>query len=216
MASRPPESLKPLPVSPRASLRTLRTAATGCMRCDLYAHATQTVFGEGPARAPIMLVGEQPGDEEDRQGAPFVGPAGRLLDRALTEAGVDRARVYVTNVVKHFKWKPAGGGGKRRLHEKPRDDEVEACLAWLEAEIRAVQPKLLVCLGATAAQALLGKKFRVTRQHGETVTLPNRPPIMATFHPSAILRAPDDEARRAAMALLVADLAKLRRVLAAA
>jgi DNA polymerase len=215
MTIRSAPRLDPLPVPPHAPLPTLRRVAAECTRCDLYARATQTVFGAGPARAAIMLVGEQPGDEEDRQGAPFVGPAGRLLDRALGEAGVDRDRVYVTNVVKHFKWKPSGGG-KRRLHEKPRDDEVEACLAWLDAEIAAVRPKLVVCLGATAAQALLGKKFRVTRQHGETITLPNRPPIMATFHPSAILRAPDDEARRAALALLVADLAKLRRVLAAA
>jgi uracil-DNA glycosylase family protein len=196
----------PVPVG--APLRKLRTVAARCRRCDLYARATQTVFGTGPARAPIMLVGEQPGDEEDRAGAPFVGPAGRLLDRALGEAGVDRAGVYVTNAVKHFKWKE--GRGKRRLHEKPRDDEVAACLAWLEAEIAAVQPKLIVCLGATAAQALLGKRFRVTREHGRIMRVPGRPPIMATYHPSAILRAPDDEARRAAMALLVADLAKLR------
>ena len=191
----------------------MRTAATTCTRCDLYARATQTVFGAGPAHAAVMLVGEQPGDEEDRAGAPFVGPAGRLLDRALGEAGVDRTRVYVTNVVTHFKWKE--GRGKRRLHEKPRDDEVTACLAWLEAEIAAVQPKLIVCLGATAAQALLGKKFRVTREHGKILTVPGRPPIMATYHPSAVLRAPDDEARRAAMALLVADLAKIRRAKAA-
>jgi DNA polymerase len=191
-----------------ASLAVLREVAERCRRCDLHARATQTVFGAGPPRAPIMLVGEQPGDEEDRAGAPFVGPAGRLLDRALGEAGVDRGQVYVTNAVKHFKWKE--GRGKRRLHEKPRDDEVGACLAWLEAEIAAVQPKLIVCLGATAAQALLGKAFRVTRDHGRIVSVPGRPPIMATYHPSAILRAPDDEARHAAMTLLVADLAKIR------
>jgi DNA polymerase len=196
-----------------ASLTTLARAAATCRRCDLYARATQTVFGEGPRRAPVILVGEQPGDEEDRAGHPFVGPAGRLLDRALAEAGVDRGAVFVTNVVKHFKWKATRG--KRRLHEKPRDDEVQACLAWLEAEIAAVKPKLVVCLGATAAQALLGKRFRVTRQHGEIIELPKHPPIMATYHPSAVLRAPDDEARRSAMALLVADLTKLRRFLAA-
>lgn len=196
-----------------ASLGVLARAAATCTRCDLYARATQTVFGAGPARARVVLVGEQPGDEEDRAGAPFVGPAGRLLDRALVAAGIDRSRVYVTNVVKHFKWKPSRG--KRRLHEKPSDDEVAACIDWLEAEILAVKPKLVVCLGATAAQALLGKRFRVTRQHGEIVTAAGRPPIMATYHPSAILRAPDDDARHAAMALLVADLAKLRPYVAA-
>jgi DNA polymerase len=205
----------PSSAAPRASLRTLRAAAAACRRCDLYARATQTVFGAGPARAAVMLVGEQPGDEEDRAGSPFVGPAGRLLDRALAAAGVERAQVYVTNVVKHFKWKEAPRG-KRRLHEKPRADEVEACLAWLDAEIKAVRPKLVVCLGAMAAQALLGKRFRVTRRHGEIVAVPGRPPIMATYHPSAVLRAPDEAARRSALALLVADLAKVKRVLAAA
>jgi DNA polymerase len=212
----PARAPKPeLPPIPPAPLPKLRAAARTCRRCGLYARATQTVFGAGPARAPIMLVGEQPGDEEDRAGEPFVGPAGKLLDRALAEAGVDRGRVYVTNAVKHFKWKPSSGSGKRRLHEKPRDDEVEACLAWLDAEIAAVRPKLVVCLGATAAQALLGKRFRVTKQHGEILTPPGRPPVMATIHPSAVLRAPDSEARRAAMGLLVGDLAKLRRVRAA-
>jgi DNA polymerase len=195
-----------------ASLKALAQLAAGCRRCDLYARATQTVFGTGRARAAVMLVGEQPGDEEDRAGLPFVGPAGRLLDRALADAGVERERVYVTNVVKHFKWKPSRG--KRRLHEKPRDDEVEACLAWLEAEIAAVKPRLVVCLGATAAQALLGKRFRVTRQHGEILTGAGRPPVMATYHPSAVLRAPDEAARRATMTLLVQDLAKLKRYLA--
>lgn len=196
-----------------APLATLTRAAATCRRCDLYARATQTVFGEGPSDAPVMLVGEQPGDEEDRAGHPFVGPAGRLLDRALAEAGVERGAVFVTNAVKHFKWKPTRG--KRRLHDRPRDDEVQACLAWLEAEITAVKPKLVVCLGATAAQALLGKKFRVTRQHGEIIERPGRPPVMATYHPSAVLRAPDDDARRSALALLVADLTKLRRFVAA-
>ena len=194
-----------------ASPGALARAAATCTRCDLYARATQTVFGEGPARARVVLVGEQPGDEEDRAGAPFVAPAGRLLDRALAEAGIDRGRGYVTNVVKHFKWKPSRG--KRRLHEKPRN--VAACVDWLEAEILAVKPKLVVCLGATAAQTLLGKRVRVTRQHGEILTAAGRPPIMATYHPSAVLRAPDDDARHAVMALLVADLAKLRPYVAA-
>ncbi len=214
MAPRKAAAAAPSTVPVDASLATLARAAASCRRCDLWTRATQTVFGEGPRRAGVMLVGEQPGDEEDLAGRPFVGPAGRLLDRALAEAGVDRAEVYVTNAVKHFKWKPAPRG-KRRLHEKPRDDEVAACLAWLEAEIAAVRPKLVVCLGATAAQALLGKRFRVTRQHGEILELPKRPPIMATYHPSAILRAPDEGARRAAMRLLVADLVKVRRFLAA-
>jgi DNA polymerase len=197
------------------SLAALGKAAATCTRCDLYKRATQVVFGTGPPRARVMLVGEQPGDEEDVAGLPFVGPAGRLLDRALAEAGVDRAQVYVTNVVKHFKWRESPRG-KRRLHEKPRDDEVEACLAWLESEIAAVRPKLLVLLGATAAQALLGKRFRVTRQHGEILTVPEHPPLMATLHPSAVLRAPDDAARRASLRLLVKDLAKAKRYLAAA
>jgi DNA polymerase len=193
-----------------SSLATLRTAAADCKACELWKRGTQTVFGAGPKKARVMLVGEQPGDEEDLQGAPFVGPAGQLLDRALGEAGIDRAAVYVTNAVKHFKWTPRG---KRRIHEKPRDQEVDACLPWLEAEIAAVRPALVVCLGATAARALLGKSFRVTRAHGEIVTRPAGPALMGTFHPSAVLRAPDSDARRAAMATLVADLAKVARFL---
>ncbi len=188
------------------SLSALEAAAVDCKACDLWARATQTVFGAGPRRAALMLIGEQPGNDEDLAGLPFVGPAGKLLDRALEAAGIARDQVYLTNVVKHFKWKP---GGKRRLHEKPRDDEVEACLPWLEAEIAAVRPALVVCLGATAARALLGKQFRVTRQRGQVFTPPGRPPIAATVHPSAVLRAPDQESRRREFAALVADLRKL-------
>jgi DNA polymerase len=158
-----------------------------------------------------MLVGEQPGNEEDLAGHPFVGPAGKLLDRALAAAGIDRGRVYVTNAVKHFKWQPRG---KRRLHEKPCDDEVEACLPWLEAEIAAVEPAVVVCLGATAAQAMLGKSFRVTKQRGHVFPQSDGPPVMATIHPSAVLRAPDSEGRERELALLVADLEKLAPYLA--
>ncbi len=201
----PAKTAAPL-IPPRASLPALRTIAAGCKACDLWARGTQTVFGEGPARAAVVMVGEQPGNEEDLAGHPFVGPAGKLLDRALAAAGIDRGAVYVTNAVKHFKWQPRG---KRRLHEKPRDDEVEACLPWLEAEIAAVAPAIVVALGATAAQAMLGKSFRVTKQRGQVFPQPDGPPIMATIHPSAVLRAPDSEARERELALLVADLAKV-------
>jgi DNA polymerase len=193
-------------VPPLADLDTLRTIAAGCKACDLWKRGTQTVFGAGPSGAAVMMVGEQPGNEEDLAGSPFVGPAGKLLDRALVAAGIDRAQVYVTNAVKHFKWQPRG---KRRIHEKPRDDEVEACLPWLEAEIAAVRPAIVVCLGATAAQALLGKSFRVTKQRGAVFPRPDAPPVMATIHPSAVLRAPDSEARERELGLLVADLRKL-------
>jgi DNA polymerase len=172
------------------TLADLRELARGCRACDLWRNATQTVFGEGPRRARVLIVGEQPGNSEDLEGAPFVGPAGRLLDRALVEAGVDRETVYVTNVVKHFKWRRAPSG-KRRIHQKPDSGEVQACLPWLEAEVARVRPELIVCLGATAAQALLGRSFRVTRQHGEVLSS-DLGPTLATVHPSAILRAPDD------------------------
>ena len=188
---------------------TLRQAAKGCRGCHLWQRGTQTVFGAGPVAARIMLVGEQPGHEEDLAGAPFVGPAGRILDRALQEAGIDRREVYVTNVVKHFKWEAKG---KRRIHAKPGQLEISACLPWLEAEVDLVKPEALVCLGATAAQALLGPKFRVTRQRGEWVSARWAPSVMATVHPSAILRAPDEEARHAEMERFVADLARLREV----
>jgi uracil-DNA glycosylase len=187
---------------PRHDLSSLREAATRCQGCDLYQHATQVVFGEGRAHAPILLVGEQPGDREDQQGKPFVGPAGQLLDKCLESAGINRAEVYVTNAVKHFKWEPRG---KIRLHKKPNSLEIAACRPWLEAEISAVAPQLVVCLGATAAQALLGSQFRLTKHRGEV--FPTRyGPVTATIHPSAILRMPEPDAREAEIASLVADL----------
>ncbi len=184
--------------------------ASGCKACDLYKRGTQTVFGEGPTGAEIMMVGEQPGDAEDLAGHPFVGPAGKLLDRALTEAGIDRSLVYVTNVVKHFKWEPRG---KRRIHAKPNAAEVGACRAWLDTEIALVKPRVLVCLGATAAQALLGRAFKVTQQRGQFVASALAPLVTATVHPSSILRAPDDDARRAEMRAFVADLRKVAKKL---
>lgn len=188
----------------------LRKAAKNCTACDLYKHATQTVFGEGSPKARVMMVGEQPGDQEDRQGQPFVGPAGKLLDAALEEAGIDRTKVYVTNAVKHFKWEPRG---KRRIHKKPNSLEVAACRQWLDAEIAALHPKVIVCLGATAAQALLGRAFRVTEERGKFVPSELAPHVMATVHPSSILRAPDDDARHEAMKLFVAGLKKIAHLL---
>jgi DNA polymerase len=186
----------------RLSLASLREAAAGCQACPLWRTGTQTVFGEGAARSELMLVGEQPGDREDREGHPFVGPAGRLLDDALEEAGIDRTRAYVTNVVKHFKWQARG---KRRIHAKPAWSEVAACRPWLDAELTVVKPDVLVCLGATAAQALLGRSFRVTRDRGKPVDSDLAPHVLATIHPSAILRA-DAEARATERAALVDDL----------
>jgi len=185
------------------SLGDVRRAAMGCRACDLWERATQTVFGEGNARASIMLVGEQPGNDEDLAGRPFVGPAGKLLDRALHEAGIDRSDTYVTNVVKHFSWEPRG---KWRIHKKPNAREIAACRGWLEREIALVKPRVLVCLGATAAQALLGPTFRVSRGRGRFVPAPFAPYVLATVHPSSILRAGDEESRRAAFARFVADL----------
>jgi len=200
-----------MPVHP--TLESVRAAAANCRACDLYKRGSQTVFGEGPQRAQIMMVGEQPGDAEDIAGHPFVGPAGRLLDRALEEAGIDRAVVYVTNVVKHFKWEPRG---KRRIHAKPNGAEIAACRPWLETEIALVKPRILVCLGATAAQALLGRAFKVSKQRGEFVSSSLAPRVTATVHPSSILRAPDDESRRTEMQRFVEDLkrvgAELERV----
>lgn len=183
----------------------LRAAAAECTACHLYLNATQTVFGEGPARAQIMLVGEQPGDAEDLAGHPFVGPAGKLLDRCLVEAGVDRSRVWVTNIVKHFKWVPRG---KRRIHSKPGAVEIAACLPWLEAEIQAVRPIVLVALGATAAQGLFGRMFRVTRDRGRFVPSPFAPYALATVHPSALLRAPDEGTRHTETLRFIEDLRK--------
>ena len=187
----------------------MRLAAAGCRGCDLWARATQTVFGQGPAPAPLMLVGEQPGDREDLAGLPFVGPAGKLLDSALDHAGIDRERVFVTNVVKHFKWKPQG---KRRLHERPNSAEVRACHPWLEAELGLVRPELVVFLGATAAQSILGPDFRVTVQHGQLLPspLPVARHVMGTLHPSSILRARTDEDRAEQMGILIADLTLAR------
>jgi uracil-DNA glycosylase len=199
-------------ISSDTSLASLRLAARDCKACDLWKNATQTVFGEGKPKAAIMLVGEQPGDQEDLAGHPFVGPAGKLLNEALREAGIERDEVYVTNVVKHFKWSPSERG-KRRIHKKPRYTEINACRPWLDAELRAVRPQVLVCLGATAAQALLGRDFSVTRQHGELVKSELAPYVVATVHPSSILRAPDPEARRSQMQQFVADLAKVEGLL---
>jgi DNA polymerase len=185
------------------SLAEARRLAAGCTRCDLYRNATQTVFGEGPISARIMLVGEQPGDQEDLQGKPFVGPAGKLLDRALLEAGIDRRAVYLTNAVKHFKFERRG---KRRIHAKPSAAQVHACRPWLEAELTTVKPRVVLALGATAAQALFGRTFRVTQRRGQVFESPWSPRSMATVHPSSILRAPDDTSRHAAYAAFVSDL----------
>jgi DNA polymerase len=199
-------------VPERPTLPSLRRAAADCRACPLWERGTQTVFGEGPPAAEILLVGEQPGNEEDRSGRPFVGPAGKLLDRALAAAGIDRRAVYVTNAVKHFKWEARG---KRRIHQKPAPGEVRACAPWLEAEIRVVRPRAVICLGATAAQALLGRAFKVTERRGEILATPLAPLAMATVHPSSILRAPDDASRRAELARLVEDLAGLAAALRA-
>jgi DNA polymerase len=179
----------------RLSLTSLREAVPGCRACDLYEHATQAVFGEGAKRSEVMLVGEQPGDQEDRQGRPFVGPAGQLFDRAVEEAGIDRSLAYVTNVVKHFKFQLRG---KRRIHAKPSWAEMTACKPWLDAELAVVEPRVLVCLGATAAQALLGRQFRVTKERGRPVDSPLAPTVLATIHPSAILRSDEREKEFAA------------------
>ncbi|HWZ79794.1 MAG TPA: UdgX family uracil-DNA binding protein [Candidatus Sulfotelmatobacter sp.] len=195
-----------IPASP--TLTTLQMAAHKCKSCDLWRNATQTVFGEGPTPARVMFVGEQPGDSEDKSGHPFVGPAGKLLDEVLVEVGIDRSEVFVTNVVKHFKW-VAAQRGKRRIHKKPRQSEIEACRPWLDAELQLVRPEVLVCLGASAAQALLGKNFRVTRERGILVKSNLAPYVMATTHPASILRAPDSEAREQQRREFVRDLKKV-------
>jgi DNA polymerase len=189
-------------IPPQPTISSLREAAAGCTACPLHAHATQTVFGEGPAHAPLMLVGETPGDQEDLQGRPFVGPAGKLLDRCLDAAGIDRRSAYVTNVVKHFKWVPRG---KKRLHAKPGSMEIRACRPWLEAEIALVRPKVLLCLGATAAQALLGPSFRVSVDRGHLVDSALAPFVLATVHPSSLLRTVDAD-REQAIERFIADL----------
>jgi DNA polymerase len=187
----------------RPTLPAVREAARDCEACDLYKRGTQTVFGEGGRKAELMFVGEQPGDQEDVTGRPFVGPAGQLLDRALVEAGIDRTRVYVTNVVKHFKWEPRG---KRRIHKKPNAGEITACRPWLDTEIALVRPRAIVCLGATAAQALIGKSFKVTAHRGEFVPSSLAPFVLATVHPSSLLRAPDEETRHRETKRFIDDL----------
>jgi len=204
------DSHPPAPVPAHPTLAKLRAAAAGCRACDLWKRGTQTVFGEGAPHARVMFVGEQPGDREDLQGRPFVGPAGLLLDKALEQAGIDRKQVYVTNAVKHFKWEPRG---KRRIHKKPNSLEIAACRPWLDAEIEVVRPEVIVCLGATAAQALLGNKFRVSRQRGEMIQSNLAPFVTATVHPSSILRAPDDDTRHREMRLFVADMKKVAQAL---
>ena len=193
-----------------ADLDQLKAAAAGCTGCALHERGTQTVFGEGRERARVMLVGEQPGDQEDLQGRPFVGPAGQLLDWSLEKAGIDRSHAYVTNVVKHFKWVPRG---KRRIHSKPSSLEIKACLPWLEAELAAVQPAVIVLLGATAAQALLGATFRVTRERGNWVRSNLAPHVMATVHPSSLLRIEDDAERKEAIRVFVRELRKVALVI---
>ena len=199
------ESLALQLIPPRASVKSLAEAASDCRACDLYKNATQTVFGEGLSSAEVMMVGEQPGDKEDLAGKPFVGPAGQLLDKALEEAGIDRKLVYITNAVKHFKWEPRG---KVRIHKKPNGKEIAACRPWLDAEIIAIRPKVIVAMGATAAQALLGREFRVTQHHGDMIDEAEPYPheLTATVHPSSILRAPDEESRHREMEQFVKDL----------
>ena len=200
----------PLPRDDR-SLERLRQAAKDCRGCDLFQLGTQTVFGEGPPRAQVMFVGEQPGDQEDRAGKPFVGPAGRVLDEALEEVGIDRSRVYVTNAVKHFKWT---GRGKRRIHSKPNAREIRACRPWLDAELEDVEPRVIVVLGATAAQALLGASFRVTQVRGKALENTGLAPyVVATVHPASILRAPDPETREAEGRAFVEDLRTVQHLL---
>lgn len=207
MAKNPFPTARPwLPEKP--TLPRLREAAAGCKGCDLWQRGTQTVFGEGSPHARVIMVGEQPGDKEDLQGRPFVGPAGAVLDKALAEAGIDRNDVYVTNIVKHFKWEPRG---KRRIHKKPNALEISACRPWLEAEIAVTRPEVVVLLGATAAQGILGRDFRVTQHRGEWVSSDVAPFVLATVHPSSILRAPDDESRHEEMRKFVADLKTVAR-----
>ena len=214
MAVKARESAQPF-VPDERNLPVLAKAVQKCRGCDLYKNATQAVFGEvenGDGTKPkiaIMMIGEQPGDQEDKLGRPFVGPAGKLLDKALEEAEIDRGKVYVTNAVKHFKWEPRG---KLRIHKKPSMKEINACRPWLDAELETVKPKLIVALGATAAQGLLGSSFRITQAHGKVQEVAGLPPIIATLHPSAILRAQTDEDRHEQLRTLVEDLREAKRV----
>ena len=209
MAKRKVQSAAPL-IPPKPTQQKVRDAAAGCKACDLWKLGKQTVFGEGAKAAKIMFVGEQPGFQEDIEGHPFVGPAGKMLDKALVEAGIDREKTYVTNVVKHFKWRPKG---KRHMHEKPNAAEIAACRPWLDAEIELLKPDVIVCLGATAAQALLGKDFRVTKQRGQFVESPLAPHVMATVHPSSLLRAPDEKTRHRETKQFIEDLKRIHDVL---
>jgi uracil-DNA glycosylase len=203
MAKADDEYARPATPPQTTSWTALREAARECTACHLHKRATQTVFGEGPKDASMVLVGEQPGDYEDVAGKPFVGPAGKIMDRALEEAGIDRKEVYVTNAVKHFKWEPRG---KRRIHQKPNSREIAACRPWLEAELRLIKPKVLVVLGATAAQTIFGPSFRVTRERGKVLSSKFAPKVVATVHPSSLLRQPDEESREREYKNLVADL----------
>lgn len=197
-------------IPPRPTISKLQEAARGCQACPLWKTGTQTVFGEGSRKAKVVFVGEQPGNDEDLAGKPFVGPAGKLLDKALIEAGIKRDEVYVTNAVKHFKWEPKG---KRRIHKKPNAREIAACRPWLDAELDLLKPEMVVCLGATAAQALIGKDFKVSQQRGELIESTLAKHVTATVHPSSILRAPDEKARHEAYASFVADLKKIAKVI---
>src|ERR1043166_1870736 len=203
MPSKSQEYARPATPPESSSLTEVRKASLGCTACHLYRRATQTVFGEGPKHATIMLVGEQPGDYEDVAGKPFVGPAGKIMDQALEEAGIDRKEVYVTNAVKHFKWEPRG---KRRIHQKPNSREIAACRPWLEAELRIVKPKLVVAMGATAAQTIFGPTFRVTRERGKVLSSKLAPRVLATVHPSSLLRQPDEASRQREYKHFVNDL----------
>src|SRR6266550_4045521 len=203
MPTKADEHARPATPPDSSNLSTVREAAENCTACHLYQRATQTVFGEGPKKATIMLVGEQPGDYEDVAGKPFVGPAGKILDRALEEAGINRDEVYVTNAVKHFKWEPRG---KRRIHQKPSSRDIAACRPWLEAELRLVEPKLVVCLGSTAGQTIFGPSFRVTKERGKVLSSHLAPKVVATVHPSSLLRQPDEESREREYKNFVADL----------
>jgi len=209
MAKRNSDKSANPPVPPDATLEQLQKAAKNCRACDLWKLGTQTVFGKGSPNAQIMMIGEQPGNQEDPEGKPFVGPAGKLLDAALEEAGIDRKKVYVTNAAKHFKWEPRG---KRRIHKKPNAAEIAACRPWLDAEIAALRPKIIVCLGATAAQSLFGRDFRVTQHRGEFLRSSLAPYVLATVHPSSIVRAPDEATRAEEMKRFIADLKKITRV----
>jgi DNA polymerase len=206
------ETAAPL-IPPRPTITKLQASAASCKACHLWENATQTVFGEGKSRATVMFIGEQPGDKEDLSGHPFVGPAGAVLDKALDEAGIDRKNVYVTNVVKHFKWEPRG---KRRIHKKPNGAEITACRPWLEAEIAVVKPTAIVCLGATAAQAVISPKFRVTIERAKPAMSDLAPLVTATVHPSSILRAPSEQARREEMQHFIDDLKTIRKAIAKA